>query len=186
MLGSRQLLPRSRSSSPQGSPVRSGSASLLLSLLRPGHQPWACGCTPWRARDCRVPRRARPHAPARACGAMGREGRGLRPERAWAGRGPGSASRCAGCAGAPGRLRGPGSSALRLLAPAGLLDFALLPSFASLAEDLTAQAARFFFFSRDGHPQVGHGNVCLNVPATQEAEAGESFGSSSLETTRET
>lgn len=100
------------------------------------------------------PRRARPHAPARACSAMGREGRGLRPERAWAGRGPGSASRCAGCAGAPGRLRGPGSSALRLLAPAGLtppLDFAPLLGFASLAEDLTAQAALFFFFS----PEMG-------------------------------
>lgn len=83
MLGSRQLLPRSRSSSPQGSPVRSGSASLLLSLLRPGHQPWACGCTPWRARDCRVPGgRGLTHLRARAAqwegrgGGFGRSGRG--------------------------------------------------------------------------------------------------------------
>lgn len=156
MLGRRQLLPRSRSSSRLYSPVRSASL-FLLCLLRLGHQPWACGCAPWRARVCRVPRRARPHAPARACGAMGMAGRGLRRERPWAGPDLGSSSRCAGCA---GRLRGPGIAALRLLVPAGLspLDFALLPASSvwrriSLPKSLT--------ISPDGHLQAGCGGACL-------------------------
>lgn len=47
---------------PQSSRPPARSASLLLHrllpcLLRPGwcHQPWACGCAPWRAHVCRVP-----------------------------------------------------------------------------------------------------------------------------------
>lgn len=148
MLGSLQLLPRSRSSSPQDNPVRS--ASLLLSLLRPGHQPWAYGCAPWRARVCRVP-----------------GGRGLTHLRAraaqWEGRGGGFGGsgrrRAAGLAPPPGArdVRTPlgacaapecGSAPARTYEVVSPLDFALLLGLAFLAEALPAQAARCF--SRTG------------------------------------
>lgn len=170
MLGRRQLLPRSRSSS---RPRQPRALSIPPPSLPPPPGPPTLGVRMCSMAGPRLqgPRRARPHAPARACGAMGRAGRGLRRPREWAGPGFGSSSRCADGA---GRLRGPGIAALRLLAPAGLTLGLCSPSRScSLEEALTAQVTSYFSRWLRWRLPV--------IPTTQEAEAGGSFGSNSLE-----
>lgn len=102
-----------------GPPARSASLlQLRLSLFRPRpcHQPWACGCAPWRAHFCKVlGGRGLTHLRASAAR---REGRGEGASRPGAGgpRGlappPGAAAPARGRLAGPGRRRGPRARAV--------------------------------------------------------------------------